>query len=413
MSPSTQRHALTLRHLLFGWLNLAITAPAIYLWLGLPLILRQQGWSGTAIGLFQLAGLPALFKFVLALPVEHHRAGHASYRNWAMLLLVAYAAALFALGWQPLWQQREALFALAFAAALLATWVDIPINALAIRILPPGERLHAGGIRSMAMSLAAIVGGGLMLLLQTRHGWQAPFMVMIAMLFVGVAALALLGGGEVEASAVPVERPAAPLREVVAYFAPATTKRWTVLLLLYFPFIAAAWFYLKPILLDHGFTAEQVAWIAGIGGGTVAALASLGAGRVAARIGASHALPGFALLNLLALGSLGLAVWLNAASWLFIAAALLVAASMGASAALAFGLTMAFARPVREAMDYGIQSSLFAAGRLAVPVGAGAMLDYGGHGGLLALLSGAAALVALLSVHWRQLAGLGHGTPPA
>ena len=49
----------------FGWLHLALTAPSVYLWLGLPLVMRQHGWSGTAIGLFQLAGLPALIKFCL------------------------------------------------------------------------------------------------------------------------------------------------------------------------------------------------------------------------------------------------------------------------------------------------------------------------------------------------------------
>jgi hypothetical protein len=30
---------------LFGWLHLALTAPSVYLWLGLPLVMRQHGWS--------------------------------------------------------------------------------------------------------------------------------------------------------------------------------------------------------------------------------------------------------------------------------------------------------------------------------------------------------------------------------
>ncbi|NMU93913.1 MFS transporter, partial [Achromobacter ruhlandii] len=39
----------------FGWLNLALTAPAAFLWPGLPLVLRQHGWSGPALGRFPLA----------------------------------------------------------------------------------------------------------------------------------------------------------------------------------------------------------------------------------------------------------------------------------------------------------------------------------------------------------------------
>ena len=45
--------------MVFGLLHLAMTAPMIYLALGLPLLMRQHGWSGLDIGLFQLAGIPA------------------------------------------------------------------------------------------------------------------------------------------------------------------------------------------------------------------------------------------------------------------------------------------------------------------------------------------------------------------
>jgi len=39
------------QHLLLGWMNLVLIAPVIYLYVGLPLILRQHDWSGTQIGL--------------------------------------------------------------------------------------------------------------------------------------------------------------------------------------------------------------------------------------------------------------------------------------------------------------------------------------------------------------------------
>ena len=50
---------------IFGALNLALATPVIYLAMGLPLIMRQHGWSGTEIGIFQLTGLPALFKIIM------------------------------------------------------------------------------------------------------------------------------------------------------------------------------------------------------------------------------------------------------------------------------------------------------------------------------------------------------------
>ena len=103
---------ITLLHALFGWLNLSLTAPSIYMWLGLPLIMRQHGWSGMDIGLFQLAGLPALFKFALALPVERLRgtadASTQRYRPWAIALCLLLAALM-------------ALLALALAVGVAAS----------------------------------------------------------------------------------------------------------------------------------------------------------------------------------------------------------------------------------------------------------------------------------------------------
>ena len=396
---------ITLLHALFGWLNLSLTAPSIYLWLGLPLIMRQHGWSGMDIGLFQLAGLPALFKFALALPVECRRgAADAStqrYRPWAIALCLLLAAVMLLMGRRELLHSRNELFALACAVALLTTWADIPVNALAIRVLPEAQRLRAGGIRSAALSLGAIVGGGIMLLLQTRWGWRAPFWLMAAGIGMGAAGLLLLG--KTARTAHAGDATAHRGADWRGYFAQPAAPRWNALLLLCFPFIGSAWFYLKPLLLDHGFAAQQVALIAGVGGGSVAALASLLAVRVTRRIGVAKALPAVTLLSLLALLALALAVLLRPPPAGFIAAALLVALAMGAAASLAFGLMMYFARPGHSAADYGVQASLFAAGRLLVPLAAGALLDQIGYGGMLLALAVAMAGVTVLAFDSRAL----------
>ena len=78
--------------------------------------------------------------------------GQPRYRAWALALCLAYAAVLLALGWQQLLAERLWLFGLAFAAALAATWADIPVSALAIRLLPASERMRAGGVRSGAVA---------------------------------------------------------------------------------------------------------------------------------------------------------------------------------------------------------------------------------------------------------------------
>lgn len=395
-----------LHQALFGWLNLALTAPSVYLWLGLPLIMRQHGWSGVDIGLFQLAGVPAVFKFLLAAPVERYRLGGARtgrYQAWAVLLCMAFALVLCLVGRQELLSSRAELFGLALLAALLATWADIPVNALAIKLLPASQRLRAGGIRSAALSMGAIVGGGLMLLVQARWGWRAPFWLMAGGLVAGAIGLCLVH----EPAASPVGTSlSAPeglrLRDFRDYLAQPAARPWTALLLLYFPFIGAAWFYLKPLLLDHGFAMRDVALVVGVGGGLVAAVASLLAARLIRSAGLSRAVPACAGLSFAALAALTLAVALQAGPAMLICAALLVAVAMGSAATLAFGLMMHFTRRAREAVDYGTQASLFSLSRLAVPLLAGLLLDRTGAVGMLLFLSAAMAGVVVLSLRSRH-----------
>lgn len=374
---------------LFAWLHLALTAPSVYLWLGLPLLMRQQGWSGVQIGLFQLAGLPAVAKFLLARPVER---GPRRYRAWGVGLCLALAAVLVLLGWADLLASPAQLFALAFAAALLATWADIPVNALAIRHLPAGEQLRAGALRSAALSLGAIAGGGLMLLVQLRWGWRAPFWVLAGMLVLGAALLAACPRKPVGAA--PAR--ASLRQDARAWLAQPGARGWVLLLVLYFPFIGTAWFYLKPLLLDLGFDARLVAQAVGVGGGLVAALASILAARLARRIGLRRAVPLGAWLGCAALCALALAAAVRAPAAAVMAAAACVAAAMGAIAALAFALTMHFARQGAAAADYGLQASLFAASRLLVPAAGGLLLDRWGHPALLAGLAAAMLGVGLL-----------------
>lgn len=392
------RHGLA--QALFGWLNLALTAPGVYLWLGLPLVLRQHGWSGTAIGLFQLASLPTVFKFLLAMPLDRRGASRGGYRRWTVALLLAYAAVLLALGWSDLLNDGAMLFALATAAALAGTWADVPVNALAIRVLPAASRAWAGGIRSMALCLGAIAGGGLMLLAQARWGWQAPFLIMAAALALGAALTLLLRETADTVEAERADDGAIATRQAIAYLRLPASRRWLPLLALLFPFIGAGWFYLKPLLLDHGLAPERVAWLVGVVGGAVGAVGSIVGARLLKHLGPGLAVPLHAGLGAAVLAALALAVGLDAAPAVLVACAMAVAASMGATAALVFGLMMSHARPGLQALDYGIQSSVFALTRIAAPLAAGVLLDIAGAGAMLAAL--AIGATGVLALTWRQ-----------
>lgn len=382
-------------HLLIGWINLAMSAPVIFLYIGLPLVLRQQGWSGTEIGLLQLAGLPALLKLLLATWVERMPIGRRSYRNWAAGLIAAYVGLLVLLALHdPAVSSPWVLFALAVALNLAVAWADIPVNALAIRLLPDGERQRAGTIRSAATSLAAIMGGGMMLVLHGRFGWAVPALVLAACLALALPLLLLTGPmralfpDQARAAGPAMRRaPAAGLAEWGSYFRMTGHGQWALLLAFYVPFIGAVWVYLKPLLLDHGLAAEQIAVAIGMIGGLISALSGIAAGQLSRRIGMQAALPLVALLCLAAiLALMGVLAW-QAPAGLVLATALTIAVALGAASGLIFAQMMQMVRPGLTALDYGIQSNIFILARTIIPLMAGVMFDRLGPVGMLAGLA--------------------------
>jgi len=126
--------------LLFFWFNFSLTLPVTWLMLGLPLILHQQGWSGSELGLFQLAALPAVIKLWLAFPVQRSRLFRQRYKDWGSLLWLLLAALFALLSQISLQQDKTVLFMLLLAGSLLLAWCDVPVNALAIALFHDGEQ---------------------------------------------------------------------------------------------------------------------------------------------------------------------------------------------------------------------------------------------------------------------------------
>lgn len=405
------------QQLLFGWVNFALTAPAIYLWLGLPLVMRQQGWSGTEIGVFQLAGLPAVFKALLAIPVERWPLRRRSavlpdpafspssrvlaWQRWAWLTGGGFALCLLALAAVGEGAGKGTLFALALLAALLSTWADIPVQALAIGLLPSQARPLAGGIRAAATFAGAVVGGGLMLLVQQASGWMLPFLILAMGVLSTLVIVAVLGRGSAPSqqamfSGAVVSR-LAPWRVWRGFFRQPGAPAWTLLLIGQFPFVAAAWVFLKPLLLDHGLPAAQVALVAGVGGGALGAGASLAAGWVRReRLMSMAWLSAWA--NVLALGVfaavLGFQLGVEA-RWGLLAGSAALALAMGLASSLAFALMMEFSRDACRAADYGLQAGLFALSRVLVPPVAGLLLDRFGDAAMLGTLAAFALCTVL------------------
>ncbi|WP_455815693.1 MFS transporter [Pseudomonas graminis] len=379
--------------LLFFWFNFSLTLPVTWLMLGLPLILHQQGWSGSELGLFQLAALPAVIKLWLAFPVQRSRLFRQRYKDWGSLLWLLLAALFALLSQVSLQQDKTVLFMLLLAGSLLLAWCDVPVNALAIALFRDSEQPRAGSVRAAALFAGAVGGSGVMLLLWQHYGWALPCWLMSAAALGSALLLRLLP---------EPDRGDHPAVAVRGFLHQPGGKSWLPICLLAFPFLGCGWLWLKPLLLDAGLPLQQVILWVGVGGSTLGAVVSLLSARWLTRSNASAALPGWLMFASLSLGAMALGVILQLPARYLLAISTLMAAAIGGLSALMFMLMMAFSRAENRAVDYGLQASLFTLSRLTVPLFSGLLLDQLGAGAMLSTLALLTLLVAIYAWHQRQ-----------
>lgn len=168
------RHPLALLSSLYAAQGL----PFGFFTLALPVLMREAGWSLTAIGLLQLLALPWLLKFLWAPWVDHHGAR----RTWLLGLQGCSVVAALTLVWLDLGSETRGLLLAVLVFNLLAATQDIVTDGLAVRVLAARERGLANAIQVGAYRLGMILGGGGLLWLWARTNGSTVFAVMAGLL---------------------------------------------------------------------------------------------------------------------------------------------------------------------------------------------------------------------------------------
>lgn len=146
--------------------------------LALPVLLREQGWSLTAISLLQFLALPWGIKFLWAPVVDQHGAR----RTWLLSLQGAAIAMALLLSELRFSLDSVLLFVAVFLFNLIAATQDVVTDGLAVRLLDARARGLANGLQVGAYRLGMILGGGLLLWVFAQMGWRVMFLGMAGML---------------------------------------------------------------------------------------------------------------------------------------------------------------------------------------------------------------------------------------
>ena len=164
---------------------------------GLPLYLTSrtlQAWMTSesvdlaTIGLFSLVALPYSFKFIWAPLLDRYVPFLGRRRGW---ILITQIGLLIAIGAMSLQDPRTGLRLLALNAlmiALLSATQDAAIDAYRTDVLRDREMGAGAAIWVVGYRIALITTGALAFLLADRMPWPVVYLVLAALMLIGIAA---------------------------------------------------------------------------------------------------------------------------------------------------------------------------------------------------------------------------------
>jgi len=351
-------------------LPLALTAGTLMAWMAVA------GVNIRTIGLFALVGAPYTLKFLWA-PVMDRFAPPflGRRRGWILTTQIALLIAIVVMAFGSPVDSPTLIGIIAIITAFLGASQDIVIDAYRTDILRPEERGEGVAVFVAGYRIAMLVSGALALILSDHIGWRTTYMVMGALMTVGMATILL--SPEPMTNGTPprtlLEAAVNPLKD---FFQRRSAFALLLLIVLFKLPDAYAGIMTTPFLIrGMGFTPSEVGIVnKGFGLISLIAGAMLG-GALMVRLGLFRSLIIFGLMQAgsnLAFSLLA-ATGKNYPVMVFAVGVENFCGGMGTSAFVA--MLMALCNRAYSATQFALLSSLASLGRVFISPSAGYVVD--------------------------------------
>ncbi|GAC1302984.1 MAG: muropeptide MFS transporter AmpG [Steroidobacteraceae bacterium] len=159
---------------------------------GLPLNLTGatlQAWLAfdkldiKLIGLFSLAGLPYVLKFLWAPVLDRYLPPLLGRRRgWIVIYQLALAIGIGVMAFSSPSREPYALFAIALIVAFLSASQDIVVDAYRVDVIPASERALAAAATTFGYRSAAMFAGAVILVVAGYIGWRSAYLLVAALM---------------------------------------------------------------------------------------------------------------------------------------------------------------------------------------------------------------------------------------
>ena len=381
----------------FFCLYIAQAVPSSFLSTALQVLMRENNFSLTTIGLLQLVKLPWIIKFLWAPMVDRRCVTVNDYKRTIIVSELVYAALLLTIGFLHVSTDIYFIIFLVVLSLVTSGTQDVATDALAVLTFKKSDKSMVNSMQSMGSFGGALLGGGVLLMALHRYGWQTvlPFLA----IFVLIALLPLLFNKHLTINEKPKETKAKKA-DFIWFFTQKGIWKQIVFLVIYYAGIFGTLSLLRSFLVDHGYNMKEIGLISGVLGTGVAFFASWGAGFFVRKYGVFKARIVFASVILITTLYFFLMLSDAITTLRVCIGVTLLWATYGMCTIVVYVSSMERVRPGREGTDFTIQTVITHLSGMMMAVVSGAIAQHYGYRLFFAIeiAIALASLVYILSV---------------
>ncbi len=360
-------------------LYIAQSVPMTFFSTVMPVIMRQEHYSLTSIGLLQLVKLPWILKFLWAPLIDGSSKNNSDFKKWIFSSEIIYAVLIIAVGFLNLELDFNLIIIiLVFAFAASATQ-DIATDAFAVLILKKEDRSIGNSMQSGGSFLGTVIGSGVLLIIYSFYGWKFLMFGLAGFVLIAMLPLSFFKK-QINKSTDKSKKISG--KDLYLFFMQKGIGRHIILLFFFYSGIIGILTMVKPWLVDLGYTIKEIGVYSGIYGASSGFFFALIAGRIMKKLGRQKSLRVFMFFTIVVTSYFVLISSYTQSTVLLIIALLLIWGVYGVNSVAVYTIAMDSVRKGREGTDFTIQIVFTHLGSLLLAVLSGKFAHHFGYRGL-------------------------------
>ena len=362
----------------FFFLYIAQSIPKSFFSTIIPVIMRQENFELSTIGIMQLIKLPWILKFLWSPLVDRKCQTTDDYKRWILGSEIVYAASIFAVAFMDYTIDFHSIIILIFISFAASATQDIATDALAVLSFSHKDKSMVNSMQSMGSFGGVMIGSGLLLLLFQKIGWNSllPYLG----LFVLLAIIPLLLNRKLKIKEKQPQNTAC-IKDVFYFFTQKDQAIWKqiVFLFLFYSGLIGTLAMLKPYLVDLGYKTSEIGFIFGIVGTAVGFVASFLGGFIVRKIGRHKSRILFGSMTLVTTLYFWVVMQIPHYPILLYIGITFLWTSYGMSTIIVYTTSMDFVRQGKEGTDFTIQTVITHLSSMCVAISSGFIAQHFGY----------------------------------